>query len=587
MIGIGRGQGRPRAGHPASPDRVIVGRIATLAGVAGFGWVDAIAIAGGRVVAAGPEATVLPLAGPRTEVWRLGPARIALPGIVDAHLHLATAAMAADQPDLAACAGRAEVLAVIAAAHARLHAGGDHDGWLVGRGWSRDQLGAWPRGVDLDAAAPGRPVALWSHDHHGRWVSPAGLAAAGIDRETSDPAGGRIGRDAAGEADGLLFEDAATLVDRAIPPPDAARLAVALRSYAAMLARLGVVGAHDPGEVTADPTMVRGPVFYRALAADGRLPLRVVASVREHQLDAALAAAVRTGRGVEPGGDRSTADGADPARRLLVARYRDGWLKLFADGALGSRSAALLTPYESDDPGGPPLGGPSGMLLRTRAELAAAAGRAVDAGLAVQIHGIGDAAVRLALDILGELPSVGRAHHRVEHAQLVDPADQARFAALGVVASVQPCHLVGDALPARAAWGARTAHAFPLASLDRAGAALVFGTDAPVESPDPWPGIAAAVTRASDRWPEGRPALHPEQALPLWRAVRAATRAVAESVGVEDEGHLAVGTRADLVVLPADVVDEPVRRGGALEQARPLATLIDGRIAWRDPAFDV
>ncbi len=574
------GHGHPRT--PGAPDRLILGRIATLAGAAGFGWVDAIAITGGRVMAAGPVAAVLPLAGPRTMTWRLGPGRVALPGIVDAHLHLASAALAADQSDLGTCADQTAVLAAIAAADARLRAAGDRHGWLLGHGWSLDQLGGWPHAADLEAAAPGRSVALWSHDHHSRWVSPAGLAAAAIDLTTPDPAGGRVGRDEAGQPDGMLFEDAATLVDRAIPAPDLGRLAAALDAYAAGLARLGVVGAHDPGEVTADPAMARGPVFYRSLAADGRLALRVIASVREDQLDVALAAGVRTGRGVQPGADGAT----DPVRQLVAARYRDGWLKLFADGALGSRSAALLAPYEPDDPGGTPQGGPTGMLLRTRGELALAARRAADAGLAVQVHGIGDAAVRVALDVLAELPPVGAARHRVEHAQLVDPADQARFAALGVVASVQPCHLIGDALPARAAWGARTAHAFPLAGLDRAGAGLAFGTDAPVEPPDPWPGIAAAVTRASGRWPEAQPALHPEQALPLWRALRAATRDVAASAGVEDEGHLAVGARADLMVLAAEVLDEPARRGGALEGARPIATLIDGVIAWHDGTFD-
>lgn len=573
---------------PEKADRLILGRIATLAGGAGPGWAEGLAIRAGRVVAVGSASELEALRGPRTAVWELGASRVVLPGIVDAHLHLASAALAARQPDLGACRSHAEVLAVLRTVHGQLRHAGDREGWLLGHGWSLDQLGRWPRAAELDAAAPGRPVALWAHDHHSRWVSGAALAAAGITDATPDPSGGRIGRDPTGAPDGMLYEGAATLVDRAIPDPDPARLAADLDAYATALARLGVVGAHDPGEVVADPRMLRGPTFYRALAAAGRLTLRVVACIRDDQLEAAIAAGVRTGRGVtavpsDAGVPRPTGDGSSDARR---ERYRDGWLKLFADGALGSRSAALLAPYEPGDPGGSPVGGPTGMLLRSRDALADAAERAARAGIAVQIHGIGDAAVRVDLDVLSVLPRVGTAHHRVEHAQLVDAADIARFGATGIVASVQPCHLIGDAVAARAAWGDRTAGAFPLRSLLGSGALLAFGTDAPVEPPDPWPGIAAAVNRSAGRWPADLPPFHPEQAIDLWSAIRAATRGPAASLGVADEGHLGPGARADLVVVDAATVDEPPVPGGALEHCRPVATLIDGDIAWRDPGFD-
>jgi predicted amidohydrolase YtcJ len=150
------------------------------------------------------------------------------------------------------------------------------------------------------------------------------------------------------------------------------------------------------------------------------------------------------------------------------------------------------------------------------------------------------------------------------------------------VASVQPCHLVGDAVAARAAWGARTAGAFPLRSLLDAGALLAFGTDAPVEPPDPWPGIAAAVTRASGTWPADQPPFHAEQGIDTWEAIRAATRGPA--LGIDDEGQLQPGARADLIVVDAAVVDSPL--DGALERCRPLATLLDGAVEWRDPRFD-
>ncbi|MFN8621877.1 MAG: amidohydrolase [Chloroflexota bacterium] len=567
----------------AAPDRVILGRVATLDGATGWGWAGGIAIRDGRVVAAGDEATIAALAGPGTTTWRLGPDRVVLPGIVDAHLHLTGAALAAQQLDLSGITGRVATLRAIGEAHERLRAAGDRgEGWLLGHGWSVDRMAGWPTAADLEAIAPGRPIALWAHDHHGRWVSPRALRAAGIGPDTPDPTGGRIGRGPGGAPDGRLVETAASLVDRAIPEAGPGEVARALEAYAHQLARLGVVGVHDPGALVPDPALRGGPILYRRLAETGALPLRVVACVRGEQVPAAIAAGFRTGGAVHA----EAGAAATPAARRVAERYRDGWLKLFSDGALGSRSAALLAPYEADDPAGAPPAGPRGLLLQDPERLAATARRAADAGIAVQIHAIGDAAVRLVLDVLGDLPRVGAAHHRVEHAQLVDPADIARFAALGVVASVQPCHLLSDAVAARGAWGERSANAFPLAALAAAGAQLAFGTDAPVEPPDPWPGIAAAVTRAGGAWPANQAAFHPEQAIPLVGAIRAATLAPPRSLGVTDEGHLAPSARADLIVVAAAAIDEPPRPGGALEACRPFATLIDGEPAWQDPAFD-
>ena len=584
------------------PQRIITGRIASLSGDSGFGWLEAIAITDGRVSAAGRSADILPLAGADTEIWRLASDRIVIPGITDAHLHLTDAALADRQLDLGGLLGVDSVLQAIAVVHARMTATGDTHGWLLGRGWSRDAMGRWPDADLLERVAPGRPVALWSHDHHSRWLSNAALRVAGIDTRAADPYGGRLGRDADGRPDGLLFEDAVSLLDGSIPEPVGDALGEAISHYSRRLAALGVVGVHDPGELSDDAAMPRGPRLYRQLALSGRLPLRVVSSVREGQLAEAIGAGFRSGRRVL---DRPL---ADIAATTAAARYHDGWLKLFADGALGSRSAALLEPYEATDTAGPAVGGDRGMLLRTRDELEALAGSAAAADIAVQIHAIGDAAVRLALDVLAGVPrkaagvprmaagapgmaagvrrTVPGAVHRIEHAQLVAPSDIARFAALGVAASMQPCHLVNDAIAARAAWGRRAAYAFPLRSLDGAGALLPLGTDAPVESPDPWPGIAAAVTRSSGAWMAGAMAFYPEQGIPLWRAIRGACVDPARSIGVDDEGQLRVGARADLIVLAAVCLDEPTRPGGALETARPLATLIDGSVVHRTADFE-
>jgi predicted amidohydrolase YtcJ len=278
-----------------------------------------------------------------------------------------------------------------------------------------------------------------------------------------------------------------------------------------------------------------------------------------------------------------------PGRDALAGRYHDGWLKLFSDGALGSRTAALLEPYEPDDPAGPPPGGPRGMPLLDAAELAALTGRAARAGIASQVHAIGDRAVRTALDVLARIPKLGGAWHRLEHAQLVNPADVPRFAALGVAASVQPCHLLSDAEAVQRAWGTRSAFAFPLADLERAGTLLPFGTDAPVEPPDPWPGIAAAVTRRGPGWPSLQP-FHPEQAVSLSRALRAACLDGPLSAGLGDQGHLGLGARADFLVLPGAAFE--AAEGGTrastdqLAGLRPLLTVLDGQVVWRAAGFD-
>ncbi|HTS14986.1 MAG TPA: amidohydrolase family protein, partial [Candidatus Sulfotelmatobacter sp.] len=271
---------------PGRASLLVRGRIATLAGDHGFGWVEAIAVGEGRIVAAGRWADVEAVAGAGTRHLRLDAGQVAVPALTDAHLHLLDAAVARgrlhlDDLPLGDALGR------IAALHQARLADGDIGGWIEGLGWSLDAFGQWPRADDLERVAPGRPVALWSHDLHTRWVSQAALAAAGITAATPDPGGGAIGRDEHGAPDGVLLEHAAGLVDHAIPGPSDDQLAGAIDMYAGELARLGVVGCHDPGGLAPDPSMRRGPLLYARLAQRGRLPLRVHGSVRPEQLDEA------------------------------------------------------------------------------------------------------------------------------------------------------------------------------------------------------------------------------------------------------------------------------------------------------------
>ncbi len=551
---------------------LIVGRIATLAGDDGFGWAGAVALGGGRVIASGSPDDVEAACGPATRRVRLADDQAAMPGITDAHIHLAMLARGRDELDLSGTSSLEGWLYAIAQAHGERAAAGDNDGWLLGHGWSPAAMAGWPEGQMLEGVAPGRPIALWAHDHHSRWVSATALGRSGIGRDTADPDGGVIRRDDEGRPTGMLHEAAAALVNPFIPEPDEARLQANLTAVAADLAALGVIACHDPGELDTETGIGRAQRMYRAMAAAGRLPLRVHASIRDHHLSAALEAGMRSGAGVEP-----DAPDSGTARRL-AERYRMGWLKLFSDGSLGSRSAALLEPY-TDALEHEPTGGPAGMLLHQPEELVDTLRQAAGAGIAGQVHAIGDAAVRLALDLLAGQPRLPL-RSRIEHAQLVDPADVARFGKLGVAASVQPVHLRSDAPIARRAWGARADLAFPLAGLVRGGALIPFGTDAPVEPIDPWPGIAAAVARRDPLRPAD-PLLGAEEAIGLARAIRAACLDPAQVAGEEDRGRLVPGHRADLLIVPLTALTDATDPA-ELAATRPIATLIDGELVHGD-----
>ena len=290
--------------------------------------------------------------------------------------------------------------------------------------------------------------------------------------------------------------------------------------------------------------------------------MRVHSSIRASELGHALELGLRSGEG--------------------IGRYRMGWLKLFADGSLGSRSAALLAPY-SDADERPPTGGPCGMFLESAEDIAADLGRAAAGGISGQVHAIGDAAVRAVLDVFAGVPR-GPLPARIEHAQLIDPGDVARFGALGVAASAQPVHLRSDAAPQRVAWGERTHDSFPLAALIAGGALIPFGTDAPVEPVDPWPGIAVAAARRDPDRPEEAPT-GPSQAIDLTRAVRAAVLDPAQVARQPELGRLVPGCRADLIVVPETGFREPFD-AAALASTRPLATLLDGEVVYRKGDFE-
>lgn len=544
-------------------DALVTGRIATLAGAAGFGWVEAIGIRDGRVAFAGSEVQLETRADPFTERITLEPDEVAVPGLTDAHLHLAHAAVVDRQVDLSDAQTMQDGLERIRAGHDRL---GDPGAWLEGHGWDSDRWGRWPTAADLETVAPGRRCAIWAHDHHALLASRVALEEAGITRETRDPAGGVIRRDPAGDAEGVLYEAAARLVAVNVPPVSVADLERGLVGVGHELLALGVVAVHDPGGLSPDRDLNWSFQAYRHLADAGQLPVRVHASLRDDALDSAIAQGLHSG---------------DPLGERPDSRARVGWLKCFADGSLGSRTAALLEDIEAEPDRPLPPERRRGVWITEPGRLEELAARAADAGMATQIHAIGDAAVRAALEVLAPTAARVPLMPRLEHVQLLDPADRGSFVAAGIAASVQPVHLGSDAAQARTLWGARAeAHGYTWASIAATGAVIAFGTDAPVESFDPWPGLALAVRREDARWPAGALAFGPQESLTLERALRAACVDPAVAAREPDRGRLTVGQRADMVVIPAAALREPVEPGGALATARPRMVLMDGRVVF-------
>ena len=534
-------------------DTLITGRIATFAGASGFAWVEAVGIRDGKVAFAGSAVDLESRADPHTRRIELDPGELAMPGIIDAHLHFTGAALAAEEVDLTPARSMGDAVAMLAEAARRI----SPPGWILGGGWDQRRFGAWPTAEALESVAPGRLVALRAFDHHALWASRAAIAAAGIDRDTPDPEGGVIRRDAHGEPEGVLLENAGGLVLERVPRPDGDAMRRAMRNYARELLRLGVVGAHDPARLTADPENEALDIYAELAEAD-ELPVRIRACVRADGLENAIERGLRSGAAL---------GGADTSMLSF------GWLKLFADGTLGSKTAALLEPIEG--------GTDTGLFLSPPERLGELAVQAADAGIATMIHAIGDAACRSALDILG--PTAARVPFmpRVEHVQLLASSDRARFAELGVAASVQPVHLREDAATARRDWGSRAeSNGYTWRSLLDAGATLAFGTDAPVEPADPWPGIALAVLRRDPSWDGEEEPYAPAESITLEQALRAATVGVAQTARDPLGGRLIPGSPADLIVLPAAPREstDAAERAAAFAEVRPRLVLVGGEV---------
>lgn len=498
----------------------------------------------GRILAVGAR-DALAARYPRATRRDLGGATV-IPGLIDAHGHVANLGYSQLRVDLVGTASRAEVLDRLRAFARDLPPGA----WLLGRGWDQNDWPEkeFPTAADLDAAFPDRAVWLTRVDGHAGWANSAAMRAVKRDLSgTWQPDGGQILRDAGGRATGVLIDSAMDLVRTAVPPVDEATAERALVLGMDAAVRHGLTGVHDMGVSRDDLRR------YRRLADAGRMPLRVYALADGDR--EALADICTSGPYAHQSG-----------------RLRMRGVKLYMDGALGSRGAALVEPY-SDAPGN------RGLLIIEPPALESLVERARGCGVQLAIHAIGDRGNREVLDayarVLARTPAGADLRWRIEHAQVLTPADLPRLARLGVIASMQPTHATSDMPWAETRVGAqRIVGAYAWRQLRDSGARLALGSDFPVESVDPRLGLYAATTRTDAA---GLPVggWHPEEKLTAYEALRGFTLDAAWAGFMEGEvGSLQAGKRADFVVLAEDPL---AINAAALKSLTVRATYVDGR----------
>ncbi len=532
--------GQPAPGMSA-PEKIFLGRFVTLDESTPES--EAIAVAGGRIVASGNRDDILALAADNTE--KISVPGIAVPGWVDAHVHVAGLGSLLENLNVQAI-DKQTILERVAAAAATTPPGE----WIIGRGWDQGffDVPVQPTAADLDAVAPDHPVILTRIGGHSAWVNSRALGLAGIDDDTDDPRGGRIVRDASGRATGMLLERADALVRAVMPDTDTPeflerRIRKALRQYT----RWGLTGVHDAG------ASLQEIGIYRKLLEAGELPVRIYAMALgdegvEHYLD----------RGPEV----DLGDG-----RLTVRSF-----KIAIDGALGARGAEMSEPY-SDAPE------TSGLRQMEDEEIDTFIAAARAAGFQVNAHVIGDLGVERALDAIERNRVPASERFRLEHASIISPRNLSRFAGLGAIASMQPV-FVGE----YQRWGenrvgaARAPWIMPMRELLATGAVLAAGTDFPAsDSGDPRTTLYGLVTRKGF---DGEPAggWFPEQTVSVDTALRAMSEGPAFAAFREDHlGRLTVGRYADFTVLGED---PRTATAESLLTVPVLMTVVGGQVAF-------
>jgi predicted amidohydrolase YtcJ len=506
--------------------------------------VSTLAVEAGRVVAAGGEELLARY--DHAERENMG-GRIILPGLTDAHIHLQEYALSQQVVDCEV-ESRQEILHRVAE-RAREFPNGE---WVRGHGWNQNAWGGgWPTAKELDAVAPLNPVYLTAKSLHAAWVNSAALKLVGITASTPDPVNGWLQRGAGGYPTGIVFEEAVNLVQVAIPEPSPESLAKIFQQLIPTLWSMGLTGVHDFDKRTCFMAL-------QLLQARDELRLRVVKSIPLELLSQALELGLHSGFGDD----------------LLQI----GSVKLFADGALGPHTGAMFDPYV-DEPNN------RGILILNSDQLFDYGRRAADGGLSLAVHAIGDRAVHEVLDGFARLRDYERERglpalrHRMEHVQSIHPEDAGRLAGLSIIASMQPIHAPSDMFMADRLLGERAAFSYAWRTQLESGARLAFGSDAPVENPNPFHGLHAAVTRCRPDGSPGPDGWFPDQRLTFNSALEGFTSGPAYAAGMEDRlGRLSAGFLADLIVVETDPFTcDPAK----LYAIQPVATMVGGEWVWK------
>jgi predicted amidohydrolase YtcJ len=508
--------------------------------------VSALLIDQGRVLASGSDQEIFSLAAPQTEKEDLN-GKTVWPGLTDAHMHLEAYALSlkfvnCETETLEKC------LQLVAERARQTPAGS----WIEGWGWNQNVWkNGFPTAADLDRVAPHHLVSLQAKSGHAMWLNSLALQKANINANTPDPAGGLIQRDSKNQPTGILFENAIELISSVTPEPDENELVNLFLDAQTSLWKMGVTGLHDMDQR-------RSFVTLQKLNKEGKLALRVIKSIPEQNFHQAVAVGLRTGFG-------------DDFLRI-------GSLKLFADGALGPQTAAMLHPYEGskDD---------VGILLLDAEQVFEYGQEASRNGISLAIHAIGDRANHEVLDGYAHLREFEKQNqlpflrHRIEHVQLLHEKDIQRMSSLQVIASMQPLHATSDMIISDHHWGNRSITAYAWETLRQNGACLAFGSDAPVEIPNPFYGLHAAVTRRRTDGTPGPEGWYPQLRMSLQTALEGYTIGAAYAGGVEDRlGRLAPGYLADLILLDHDPFTMPPQD---LFKIQPSATMVAGRWVYR------
>jgi predicted amidohydrolase YtcJ len=545
------------AAAPPAPADLVLTHAAVYTMDPARSWAEAVAVRGGRIVFVGSAQGARAYTGPGTRVLDLS-GRMVLPGFQDAHIHPVSGGVELTQCDLNDLPDEAAVAAKVRECAAAAKPGD----WVVGGGWALPVFaGGIARKAALDAITGGRPAYLSAADGHSAWVNTKALAIAGVTAATRDPVNGRIERDEKGEPVGTLREAAMDLVGRHVP---AATPAVRQEGLLRALAKLAAAGVTSVQEASAPRAYLE---TYREAERQGKLTVRVTAALSTDLT-----------RGPE-----QVADLERLRAEFTSDRVRPVAAKIFADGVIEGRTAAMLEPY-LDRPGF------RGEPNLPAAKMDALVARLAEAGFHVHVHAIGDRAIRETLDAMEKVRVVRAARDlrfQIAHAQLIRPEDVPRFRTLGVVANFQPLWAYADPYMKDLTWPALRRELwdsiYPVRSVARAGGVVAFGSDWSVTSLVPLEIIQVALTRQS---PDEQPieVMQPEERLDLPEALAAYTIGAAYATGLEREtGSIEVGKRADLAVLETNLFEVPPRRLG---KTRVLLTLLDGQPVYRDPVLE-